>query len=99
VAEEQKVDKNFITELLNQKTNFHGQFLKPSRYLDILQGRFQIDEIIRVNRKNDADTISNKTFDFSSETVNRLLNRGYDDATEGFEEYMRNLPENTMPTK
>ena len=68
-AEERGVDRRYINNLLNRKTNIHGQFLKPRRFQDILEGRFQIDEIIRVDRKNDEHTISNKTFDFSSETI------------------------------
>lgn len=99
VAEERGMDKNFIANLLNRKTTFHGQFLKPARFQDILEGRFQIDEIIRVNRENDADTISNKTFDFSSETIKLLLERGYSDALDGFEEYIRNQPSKTTDNK
>ncbi|MGA7368092.1 MAG: patatin-like phospholipase family protein [Nitrososphaeraceae archaeon] len=98
-AEEKGVDKNFIANLLNRKTTFHGQFMKPRRFQDILEGRWQIDEIIRVNRENDADTISNKIFDFSSETINLLLERGYDDALDGLEEYMRNQPSRTSQIK
>ena len=98
-ATEKGVDKNFIANLLNRKTNFHGPFLKPRRFQDILEGRFQIDEIIRVDRENDFDTISNKTFDFSSETINLLLERGYNDAINGFEEYMRNQPSKTADNK
>jgi hypothetical protein len=95
VAEEKGVDKNFLSNLLNRKTNFHGEFLKPRRFQDILEGRFQIDEIIRVNRENDLDTISNKTFDFSSETIKLLLERGYYDALDGFEEYKRSQTSKT----
>jgi NTE family protein len=96
VAKEHGVKDDLINNLLNQKTKFHGQFLKPRRFHDILEGRFQIDEIIRVNRKNDEYTISNKTFDFSSETIKRLLERGYNDACDGFNEYMRNQPGKTV---
>ncbi|MGH9976833.1 MAG: patatin-like phospholipase family protein [Nitrososphaeraceae archaeon] len=99
VAEEGRVDKNLLANLLNRETNFHGEFLKPRRFQDILEGRFQIDEIIRVNRKNDLDTISNKTFDFSSETIKLLLERGYNDALDGVEEYKRNQPGKTADKK
>lgn len=95
VAEEKGVDKDFLSNLLNRKTNFHGEFLKPRRFQDILEGRFQIDEIIRVNRENDLDTISNKTFDFSSDTIKLLLERGYNDALDGFEEYKRSQASKT----
>ena len=54
----------------------------------------RIDEI-RVNRENDLDTISNKTFDFSSETIKLLLERGYKDALDGFEEYKRSQASKT----
>ena len=73
--------------------------MKPRRFQDILEGRFQIDEIIRVNRENDADTISNKIYDFSSETIKRLLERGYNSALNDFEEYMRNQPDKTTENK
>jgi NTE family protein len=99
VAEEKGVDKDFLANLLNRKTNFHGEFLKPRRFQDILEGRFQIDEIIRVNRENDLDTISNKTFDFSSQTIKLLLERGYNDALDGFEEYKRSRSSNTSESK
>lgn len=90
VAKEHGVDDNFITNRLNRKTNFHGQFLKPRRFQDVLEGRFQIDEIIRVNRENDEHTISNKIFDFSSETIKLLLEQGYNDAICGINEYIQN---------
>ena len=98
-AEERGVESNVIIDLLNRKTHFHGEFLKPRRFQDILEGRFQIDEIIRVNRENDVDTISNKTFDFSSETIRLLLERGYNDALDGFEEYIRNHPSKIAENK
>jgi hypothetical protein len=37
----------------------------------------EIGSIIRVNRKNDEHTISNKTFDFSRKTINELRESGY----------------------
>ena len=58
--------------------------------MEILAGRFQIDEIIRVDRKNDERTISNKTFDFSAEMINRLLERGYNDGLHVANDYVRN---------
>jgi NTE family protein len=90
VAEEHGVKMDIINKLLNQKTNFHGELVKATSYRDILEGRFQIDEIIRVNRNNDEHTISKKTFDFSSQTIKLLLERGYSDAHNEFNEYIRN---------
>jgi NTE family protein len=84
IAEDNGVSKDIINNLLDQKTRYHGEFIKPGRFLDIVEGRFQIDEIVRVNRKNDEHTISNKIFDFSSETIKLLFKQGYDDALAAF---------------
>ena len=40
----------------------HGLAMKPRKYSDILVGQFEIGKIIRVNRKNDEHTISDKIF-------------------------------------
>jgi hypothetical protein len=88
VAEEHGIKGGKITNLLNQKTRFHGEFLKARRFLDIVEGQFQIDEIIRINRKNDEHTISNKMYDFSVGTIKLLFEQGYNDALDGLSEYI-----------
>jgi NTE family protein len=89
LGKEYGVKEDIFNDLLNRKTKFHGQFLKPRRFQDILEGRFQIDEIIRVNRESDDHTISNKTFDFSAKTIKLLLERGYTDALSVAKEYVQ----------
>jgi hypothetical protein len=51
--------------------------IRPRKYSDILVGQYKIGKIIRVNRKNDEYTISNKIFDFSSKTIKQLRESGY----------------------
>jgi len=82
VAGEHGVKDDIIRNLLNQKTRYHGEFLRARRFLDLVEGRFQIDEIINITRKNDEHTISNKSYDFSIRTISLLLERGYNDARE-----------------
>ena len=53
--------------------------MRPRNYKQILEGSFDIGEIIRIERKNDEHTISDKTFDFSYGTITRLLENGYED--------------------
>ena len=93
VAEEHGVKEDIIKILLNQKTRYHGKYIKPGRFLDIVEGRFQIDDIIQVNRKNDEHTISNKIFDFYVETIKLLFKLGYNDALDGFNEYIESKNE------
>ncbi|MGA9743216.1 MAG: hypothetical protein WBQ16_01245, partial [Nitrososphaeraceae archaeon] len=78
-AKENGVKEDIINEVLNRQTDYHGQLLRPRQYKEIVEGRFDIAEIIRVERNNDENTISDKTFDFSTGTIEQLLKNGYDD--------------------
>ncbi|MFL6315444.1 MAG: patatin-like phospholipase family protein [Nitrososphaeraceae archaeon] len=79
VAKEVGAKDKVITNLLNQRTKYHGMNLRPRLYKEIVEGRFDINQIVRIERKNDEHTISDKTFDFSSETIAQLLKDGYAD--------------------
>nr|MDQ3977246.1 hypothetical protein [Thermoproteota archaeon] len=65
--------------LLDQQTKYHGVVFQSRKYKDIVEGRFDIAEIIRIERKNDENTISDKIFDFSSGTIKQLIKDGYED--------------------
>jgi len=56
--------------------------VRGTTYRDGIEGALNLGEIIRVERKHDEYSISNKIFDFSSKTITRLLQNGYDDTTE-----------------
>ena len=71
-----------IDKLMNQRTKNHGELSKPRQYKEIVEGRFDIGEIIRLERKNTENTISDKTFDFSKGTIRALLNEGHKDAVD-----------------
>jgi NTE family protein len=55
----------------------HGTANRRRKYSDILVGQYEISKVIRINRKNDQFTISNKIFDFSPKTINQLRESGY----------------------
>jgi hypothetical protein len=50
-----------------------------SRYNDLLKARVNVDFVIRLERKNDSHTISNKIFDFSKATIRQLVYDGYEE--------------------
>ena len=79
IAKEAGARDKVITDLLNQRTKYHGISSAPRLNKEIIEGRFDIDHIIRIERKNDEHTISDKTFDFSSGTITQLLKDGYAD--------------------
>jgi NTE family protein len=79
IAKEAGAKDKVITDLLNQRTKYHGLSSAPRLNKEIIEGRFDIDHIIRIERKNDEHTISDKTFDFSSGTITHLMKNGYED--------------------
>jgi NTE family protein len=80
IARENGATADVIDKLMNQRTKNHGELVKPRQYKEIVEGRFDIAEIIRLERKNTENTISDKTFDFSEGTIRELLNEGHKDA-------------------
>jgi NTE family protein len=89
LAKEKGAKDEVINNLMNQQTPYHGQLLKPRRYKEIVEGRFAIEEIVRIERKNTQDTISDKTFDFSVGTIKELLREGYNDTNEFINNFLQ----------
>ena len=56
--------------------------VRGTRYRDAVEGAFNLGEIIRVQRKHDENSVSNKIFDFSSNTIKRLIQDGYKDTVD-----------------
>jgi predicted acylesterase/phospholipase RssA len=77
VAKDHGIKDDVINSMLDRKTMNHGLAIRPRKYSEIIEGQYEIGKIIRVNRKNDEYTISNKIFDFSSKTINQLRESGY----------------------
>jgi NTE family protein len=83
LAEDNKVKKALVENVLQQKAdtrNFStGKHLK---YVDLVEHMVSVEQVIRIERQNDAHTIANKTFDFSSTTIRQLMRDGYEEALE-----------------
>jgi NTE family protein len=77
IAKDAGAKDDIINNLLNKNTMNHGQAIKPRKYSDMLVGQFEIEKVVRINRKNDENTISNKIFDFSPRTIKHLRESGY----------------------
>ena len=83
LAEDNKVKKALVDSILEQQAdarNFSsGKHLK---YTDLIKNMVSVEQVIRIERKNDAHTIANKTFDFSSTTIKSLIRDGYEETLE-----------------
>ena len=47
--------------------------------IDIIKNTFQIVKEVKIQRKDDENSISGKLADFTSETINKLIHDGYED--------------------
>jgi NTE family protein len=70
---EEDIDKDVLNQLTNQSKSRSGV---SRRYKSLLEGRFSINNVTHLERKNDDNTISNKAFDFSSQTIRQLIEDG-----------------------
>lgn len=59
---------------------------KQGRYEDLLKGKVDVDFVARLERRNDSHTISNKTFDFTKNTIRQLIQDGYRETKEQMKE-------------
>jgi predicted acylesterase/phospholipase RssA len=80
IAKDHGAKDDVINNLLNKKTMNHGMAIRPRKYSDILVGQFEIGKVIRINRKNDENTISDKISDFSYKTIRQLRESGYNNS-------------------
>ncbi|MFB5600859.1 MAG: hypothetical protein ACE5SW_11615, partial [Nitrososphaeraceae archaeon] len=84
LAEKNGIFRDLIEILLAQKCR-SLQWIGNQQgltYGDLLKGKPKIDFITRIQRKNDPNEIANKVFDFSSKTMNKLINDGYKETME-----------------
>lgn len=83
-AKDHGTKQETIDDILDQPIPTQERFvgIKGTKYRDAIEGAFNLGEIIRVERKHDEYSISNKTFDFTSNTIKCLLQDGYDDTVD-----------------
>ena len=87
LAEEKGASKEELQKILKEKTK--GIFFSTGRrgtYDDLVRGIVNVDFVARLERKNDTNTISNKTFDFSKNTIQQLIQNGFKETKEQLKE-------------
>ena len=81
LAKDNKIRETSIDNILQQQALTRSFMTgKNGTYGDLIKNMVSVDLVIRVERKNDIHTISNKTFDFSSATIQQLIKDGYEEA-------------------
>jgi NTE family protein len=67
-----------IPEKMARSTERTGQ---RRSYQDLIKGRFKLNKVVRIERKEDDNTISSKWQDFSSGTIKQLIDSGYNEGS------------------
>jgi NTE family protein len=80
LAKEKKIPDNEINAVLSKEAKGRKRTGQKRTYGDLLDKRFDITKIIRIERSADTDDISNKWCDFSSDTISGLFKQGIRDA-------------------
>ena len=77
--------KNNIKQSNDNSSN-NNKFTSNRKYKDIIEGRFDIANVIYIDRKDDGNTIFGKAAEFSTKTINKLREDGYREASKEIEE-------------
>jgi len=92
LAEENGVSKEVLQKTLQEETR--AVYLatgKHWRFDDLIKANVDVDFVVRLERKNDTHTISNKTFDFSKATIQQLIQDGYQETKEQMKEVLARI--------
>jgi hypothetical protein len=84
IAKSHGVKQSVIDDLLDSFPESHGKLhgIESMKYRNMIEGQFNIGEVIRIERKITENETSKKIFDFSSNTIKQLIQNGYDDVVE-----------------
>jgi NTE family protein len=70
--------KKEINKILQNYTTSRNTTEIPKKYIDIIKTQFEITKLESIERRDNIDTISGKVGDFTSDTINKLIQEGYE---------------------
>lgn len=71
-----------IDSIYNKRTQSRGRDGERRKYGSLIQGRTKISSITRIECKANRDSISNKSFDITTTTIENLIDQGRTDTNE-----------------
>jgi NTE family protein len=76
-----------IDTILNENAASASRSGENRQYRKLLEGRFNLSNILRIERSADPDSIYGKIGDFTSKTIKTLIQQGYDDTVHQFKPF------------
>jgi hypothetical protein len=77
---EQRGAKEEIKYILESHASSVDTIGNRRKYKDLLEGRFRLTKVVRIDLKDDENQINDKIFDYSYKTIEELTKTGYKDA-------------------
>ena len=79
-------DKDIYT-FLDENAASASRSGERRQYRKLLEGRFNLSNVLRIERSADPDSIYGKIGDFTSKTIKTLMRQGYDDTVHQFKPF------------
>ena len=79
LGDNDEIIKDKIERILDDYTPRRFITEEIKKNIDILKNTFKIVKVVQIQRKDDIDSVSGKLADFTSETINKLMQDGYED--------------------
>jgi predicted acylesterase/phospholipase RssA len=80
LAERKGASTEEINDILDRNASSMNTSGYARRYNELLEGRFRLTKVVRIDHKDDANDVAKKIFDYSYKTIEKLMNDGYQDA-------------------
>lgn len=80
LAERSGASEDEINYILNKHASSKNTIGRTRIYKELLEGRFRLAKVVRIDHKDDGNDVSKKIFDYSYKTIENLMERGYQDA-------------------
>ena len=80
LAERKGASTEEINDILDRNASSMNTKGYTRRYNELLEGRFRLTKVVRIDHKDDANDVAKKIFDYSYKTIEKLMNDGYQDA-------------------
>ncbi len=72
-----EIDSAVLSKYAKYTTKRSGD---KRKYSDLMEGRFHLEKVVTIERKDDKNSISDKWADYTKETINELISAGEYDA-------------------
>jgi NTE family protein len=76
LAESKGASPAEIKHILNKDGNSRNTEGIPRPYHELLEGRFRLSKVVRIEHKDDGNDVHNKIFDYSGRTIEKLIKCG-----------------------